>query len=146
MKSHPAVSRRTALILTVLLLAASGCSQRTIYPVEGRIVDPDGQPIPGLKDGAVEFESLEARSSASGDIREDGTFRLTTDNPGDGAWLGRHRVLIARRYLEPDRPAPRVIDRKYEQYETSGLEVTVKPENNTITLTVERLGAVPDDS
>jgi hypothetical protein len=122
------------------LVLSLGCGTSNIYPVEGQIVDAQGQPVTGLKGGAVEFESVEVKASASGDIGPDGRFRMTTDRPGDGAHLGKHRVLVARPYFDPDTPAPRVIDAKYEQYETAELEVMVEPRRNVITLTVERVG------
>ena len=93
----------------------------------------------GLKDATVEFESLEAKVSASGAIQEDGSFRLTTEQPGDGAWLGKHKVLIARHYPNPDTAAPRVIHSRYESFETSGLEAEVEAKSNTIVFKVERL-------
>ena len=100
-------SWRGCLVVTALLLA--GCGEQNIYPVEGRILDTEGKAIPGLNGATVEFESLEAKVSASGAIQEDGSFRLTTKRSGDGAWLGKHRVLIARHYPNPDTPTPRAI-------------------------------------
>jgi hypothetical protein len=39
---------------------------------------------------------------------------------------------------DADTPRPRVIDQRFESYDTSGLEVIVEPRRNDITLTVER--------
>jgi hypothetical protein len=122
--------------LLVAVLAA-GCGKKEIYPVSGQIIDKDGNPVIGMKGGAVEFESLEAKTSANGSIDEQGNFRLTTLNPGDGAHLGKHQVAITRPYYGPERPAPHVIDPKYEKYQTSGLEIVVEPKNNQIKLTVD---------
>lgn len=121
-----------------LLLCGCG-GGKPIYPVEGHVLDLDGKPIPGLTGATVEFESLEAKVSASGGITEDGTFRLTTERREDGAWLGKHRVLIARHEPNPDTKPPRAIPAKYESFETSGLTADVKAESNRITFKVERL-------
>src|SRR5262245_14732119 len=48
------------VVLTAMLLV-SGCGGSDIYPVEGVIVDGDGQPIKELAGGSVEFESVEAK-------------------------------------------------------------------------------------
>jgi hypothetical protein len=124
---------------TLLATLLIGCGQKSIYPVHGQLVDPEGKPITGLKGGTVEFEALDAQASANGPIEEDGTFRLTTEKRGDGAHLGKHRVAITRPYVDPEHRVPPVIDPRYENPGTSGLEVLVEPKNNEIRLTVERL-------
>src|SRR5262249_53201186 len=52
-------SRGLFLALGVAILAA-GCGSKKIYPVQGKIVDSDGNPIAGLKGGAVEAEAVDA--------------------------------------------------------------------------------------
>ena len=121
----------------LLVFLAAGCGTRLVYPVSGQIVDKEGKPVTGIKGGAVEFESLDHQASANGAIDEDGKFRLTTLTPGDGAHLGKNRVLITRPYFGPEQPAPHVIHPKYQKYQTSGLVVEVEPKNNQITLTVD---------
>jgi hypothetical protein len=128
---------RNLLVCLFLAALAGGCSQQVIYPVHGRIVDPDGRPITGLKGGAVEFQSLEAKMSANASIDENGEFRLTTETAGDGAHLGKHRVAILRPYYGPEQPAPHLIHPKYESFDTSGLEAIVEPRDNQVELKVE---------
>jgi len=123
-----------ALLCPLLL----GCAQKNIYPVHGQVVDPEGKPISGMKGAAIEFQSLEAKLSANASVDDNGRFHLTTDSPGDGAHIGKHRVAIIRPYLGPETPAAHVIDPKYERFDTSGLEVTVEPKDNRIQLKVER--------
>jgi hypothetical protein len=125
--------------LALVALAIPGCKGTKIYPVEGVVVDAKDQPIKELKGSVVEFDSLEEKISANGVIDEHGKFKLTTKTPGDGAWLGKHRVLIARGEVEVDVKTPRVILSKYEAFETSGLEATVEAKSNHITLKVERI-------
>jgi hypothetical protein len=121
----------------LLVVLAAGCGNKGIYPVSGQLVDPDGKPITGMKGGAVELEGVDVKASANGSIDEEGRFRITTEKPGDGAHLGKHKVAITRPYYGPEQPAPHVIQPKYESLETSGLEITVEPRSNVIKLTVE---------
>lgn len=135
-RANPPVRIGLAVVLGLVL---SGCN-RSIYPVEGQVVDMDGKPITELKGCSVEFDSLEAKKSATGTIDEHGKFCMTTERDGDGAWLGRHRVLISRPEWETDsRPKPRVILEKYETFEKSKLEATVEARSNSIELKVERV-------
>jgi hypothetical protein len=126
----------------LLLLAAAGCGPRTLYPVRGRLVFPDGSPVTGLAGAAIEFEPVagEPKVGARGEIDGEGRFVMTSERPGDGALLGKHRVLIERVFLDPERMAPRVLAEKYERFDTSGLEVTVEPKTNEVRLTVEPAG------
>jgi hypothetical protein len=141
-------------LATVFLV---GCGKRgpTTYPVEGRVVFADGSLMPG---GTIEFESLGNGSSESGPaglnargvIGSDGTFTVITPPDRKGAVLGPHRVLV--RALAPDHDEPalgeaiparqaleqQVIDRRFERYETSGLQVTVEPNPNQFTIQVAR--------
>jgi hypothetical protein len=129
-------------VLLVLVLLAlpgtAGCGSRT-YPVEGRVVFRDGKEATELAGGFVTFEAEESQVSAQGEIQPDGTFRMGTFKPGDGAVPGRHKVLVMPRPADnPDRPPPPVLHPRYQRLETSGLEVTVEPKKNQVTLTVER--------
>src|SRR4051794_12071484 len=100
----PARGGRLAGVLLLAALAA-GCGGRDIYPVRGQLVDEAGQSITGMQDGNVEFDCIDAPSSATGTISEDGTFVLTTEKANDGAHVGKHRVKIIRRYISPERQA-----------------------------------------
>jgi hypothetical protein len=124
-----------AVILATLSLA--GCNRQPIYPVSGVIVGPDGSPITTMPGAAIEFESVDFKASANSSIDDKGAFRLTTASPGDGAYLGKHRVAIIRPYIGPENRVPHVIDPKYESFETSGLQIDVEPKSNDIKITVE---------
>ncbi|PQO41574.1 hypothetical protein [Blastopirellula marina] len=132
-------SRRAALLVSSLLLLgfAVGCSNGT-YPVHGSIVYPDGTPAKELSGGAVELDSLEQEISARGSIDDEGKFIISTYEAEDGAVPGKHRVLIISRQAIGDETVGRVIDGKYQSFETSGLELEVTPGTNTPTFTVER--------
>lgn len=121
----------------LLLLLVAGCGERQVYPVRGQIVDRQGNPVTGLKDGSVQFENLENKSSAHGVIDDKGEFRLSTNTPGDGARPGKHRVAILPVDRGSDIKAPKVIDPKYESFETSGLTETVEKKDNVIKIQVD---------
>jgi hypothetical protein len=135
--------RRCALAVALLLTALlAGCGGGT-YPVEGQLVWKDGSPAKELEGSFVLFELPEKQTSAKGTIQADGSFRLTTNKPNDGALPGEHTVLvveIGRKPLGgPDATAlaPGAMDARFSDPRTSGLKATVNPGTNKITLTVE---------
>ncbi len=135
-----------------LLVASAGCGsrQRPTYEAHGKVVfKKDGKPLTA---GYVEFESmddeLKRRLNARARIRPDGTFRLGTYEEEDGAVEGPHRVLVMPPWPEggggdeeaPPKPKARpVIHRRFFDYETSGLQVTVSrdKEKNFFVIEVE---------
>ena len=88
-----------AALAGLVLLAALGCSRKPTlpetYPVRGKAVFSDGQPVPG---GAIKFESQsDATVVANGQINRDGTFTLRTFKVGihaPGAIAGPHRITV----------------------------------------------------
>lgn len=136
----------TTLVVLAACAGLSGCgdaSPRT-YPVRGKVVFADGTPL--STGGVVLSESASdgsAAVNARGAIAPDGTFELTTFNPGDGAVPGKHRVLVrAQRdptiFLEHGIPPKPVIDPRLEQYDTSELQFTVEEKSNDLTIEVRR--------
>jgi len=131
--------RRSLIVPGLLLLTATlSCEQSgpELAPVEGKVVI-DGEP---LRFGSVMFQAKSGQP-ARGIIQEDGTFELTTYEPGDGAHVGVNRVRVTqfasqspkRRAENPDgEPSlgELLIPRRYTRYETSGITVTVKPDGN----------------
>jgi hypothetical protein len=85
------------VLATALLLVGCGSSDKG--KVSGTVTSA-GQPVTG---GSVSFapvagadSSTGAASSsrvATGAVRSDGTFSLSTDTDGDGALIGRHEVV-----------------------------------------------------
>ncbi|MCI0462749.1 MAG: hypothetical protein L0Z62_37860 [Gemmataceae bacterium] len=127
-----------ALLLGLALIALAGCGTRT-HPVEGKVLWQDGSPATELAGGVVVFESKDSPSSARGELQADGSFRLTTHKPGDGAFPGRYRVLITEALpQDSDRVPPPKMDRKFQAFETSGLEFTVEPSKNEPVFKVDR--------
>lgn len=138
----PKVFARGRLILALgafLLAATLGCGGPRTYPVEGKIVYANGAEAKELEGGSVEFESEQGGMTARGGIGPNGSFRVGTFKLDDGAVPGKHRALITPPPSRDfDRPSPPVIDPRFQQFQTSKLEVTIKPEKNEVVLTVER--------
>ena len=127
----------------LLTIGLSGCGGGGPFPVEGKVVWKDGSPARELEGSQVVFDLSEKQTSARGIVQRDGTFRLTTNKPDDGALAGNHQVLIieTRKQLggpESGAIAPGAMDSRFSDPRTSGLTATVKPGTNRITLTVER--------
>jgi len=129
--------RLLSAVSVLLLLGLTGCAKR-LYPVEGVVQYDDGTPASALAGGTVSFESVADKSNASGSIAKDGTFRVADPLGKDGVSAGAYRVIV----LPPegaDRQNPPV-DPSYGRYESSGIEITVKPEPTKVTITVRRPG------
>jgi hypothetical protein len=134
-----------AWVVVIVAPFVSGCSTG-LNPVKGKVTYQDGSPVTA---GSVVVETVdtgnEQRSSANGNILPDGTFQLTSLNPGDGVPEGRYRVAVLSPPLSDDqvgRGEKPLVDIKYSQLDTSGLEIEVKPGLNEVTLTVDKPGGV----
>ena len=107
--------------------AVAGCRRGpTLVPAEGRVV-LDGQP---LATGAIMVQP-EAGPAAQARIQPDGSFRLGTFDPEDGAIPGTAAVRIICRQ-EVTKPGEEraygrsLIPEKYAGFESSGLAVEIK--------------------
>ena len=145
-----AVSRVAAnlnwILVTVLVLVGCGGGKQPTYRAGGNVRFTDGTPLTA---GWVSFRSLddEKHVAATGNVKFDGTFELTTFSPGDGAVAGRHQALVMAPVFRNERetlpyeptklPAP-LVDRQYSNFETSGLEfvVTTNPTENQFAIQV----------
>lgn len=132
----------TISLLSILVIV-SGCSdQPTTYVVHGMVVYPDGKP---LTRGTIEFELIAKRNpiTASGEIAPDGTFQVGTFEALDGAVAGRHRVAVIADYdigTEVERPEllpPELLDSKFSDFKTSGLEFEIAPKRNSLLVEVD---------
>lgn len=123
----------SAVAVALVLATSVGCSGDKLHPVRGKVVFPDGQPLTG---GWVTFQSVGAEKviSADGELNPDGTFEVRTHKPGDGVPPGRYQVTVRGPLLGEG--VPPVIERKYSDFATSGLEFTVEPQENDFTITV----------
>lgn len=136
--------RQQSLLFVALLGSiAAGCSDGNpaTYPVHGSVRFADGKP---LTKGTVEFEVMdhEMAITATGEISEEGTFQLGTFESDDGAIAGRHRAVVVADHqigTGAERPGllPVLLHPRFRDFDTSGLEFEVKPEDNEFTISVE---------
>ena len=125
--------------LAVTILTLAGCSTHSTQPVNGKVVYSDGSPATDLVGHIISFDCPEHNAGASGVVKADGTFKVGTYTDDDGAMPGVHRVAISPPEPPVDAPVPlRLIDKKYGDMATSGLEVEIVSGTNEVTLTVER--------
>lgn len=116
--------------------------------------------------GSISFVPLnrQAGKTAGGEIRENGTYELTTYNPGDGSMAGEFRVVIMQAVTMEPKEAPRdgeqmpeggltgltvaeedQIPMVYADVAKSPLKATVEPRaNNTIDFDIKRIAEVPN--
>jgi hypothetical protein len=134
------LSGRRLIVAAVLLPVGlmSGCGNR-MSTVHGTVTLDDGTP---LTKGLVVFEGqVDGKPvMARGEIKTDGSYKLSTGKPGDGALPGKYRVLINPMDLSdlPDEQKNIPFDYKYMRYETSGLEFEVKPGANDFPIKLDR--------
>ena len=141
------MARRGTFLIGATLLLALGCGggERTegLAPVTGRITY-DGQPVPA---GQIHFYPADGKRQSSGTIDADGNYALTSYKPGDGALIGKHRVVIdATRPMDPlpdpdtldatkaapPKPPERILPAQYYDRATTPLEREVKDDDNVI--------------
>jgi hypothetical protein len=144
-------SRISLIASGLLAVLLAGCGGTRYAPVTGRVT-MNNSPVP---EGVIMFTPIESGPTAVGTIQSDGTYTLTTVNPGDGAIIGRHRVTIqatragpgslveARSLEEESVQAARrdkilvpgevtwLVPQKYSQLETSDLTADVLSQPNT---------------
>ena len=118
--------------LAALVGSIGGCgSGERLVAAGGRVTFVDGSPLGA---GFVSFRPLGGRGTARGEIRPDGSFCLTTRQPGDGALAGEYQALISPALATtPSAPGQRSkprppIDFKFMNFDTSGLRFTIGPD------------------
>ncbi|MCS7237758.1 MAG: carboxypeptidase-like regulatory domain-containing protein [Thermoguttaceae bacterium] len=137
------------VFLGLIVVGALGCSRGgqsrpapvKTYPVRGTVTF-QGKPLP---DATVLFRSKDGKWTASGRTDSNGTFTLTTFNPGDGAPAGEYMVAVmafeapatSESEEKPGPPPKMLIPKKYATPETSGLTATVGEKENEVKLTLE---------
>jgi hypothetical protein len=90
-------------LLAGAVAAVSGCGgSPAVYPVKGTITF-EGKPMKG--GGSISFMPLgnQEGKTAGAEIKQDGTYELMTNQPGDGSMAGDFRVVIVQSTeREPD--------------------------------------------
>jgi hypothetical protein len=139
---------RSVLALVVaVVMGCNGGSRDGVVPVSGRVTY-DGKPV---TEGRVIFYPVDDRRMAMGPIDGKGYYVLTTFKDNDGAYPGKHVVVIdAVREVgaapasideEVGSAAPtivRLVPEKYADPRTSDLEAEVQDRDNTIDFAIPR--------
>ena len=124
-----------------LVLAACGC---TFKPPVGKVAGKVSVRSAPLTSGTIMFFPKAGGPTAQGQIQPDGTYTLTTFDPGDGAVIGTHTVMVES-YVKPAKGPAREIDAetvlavppKYTNPGTSGLTADVKDGENTVDFNID---------
>ena len=130
-----------AFSIVVVTAMLAGCSSGDQFPTEkvsGKIMYRNAP----VTTGTVVFVPEGDMPSATGEIKPDGTFQLTTYDEHDGAVIGKHSVMVTAvedmsNMLPEERSGtPRsLVPPKYSNYTTSGLTAEVtEGEPNSVTL------------
>ncbi len=139
---------RFVLLIALALAPAAGCGKKArpgekpVYPVTGRVTYK-GDPMPHAvvtfyPAGGAFAPALKSRATADAD----GVYTLTTYELNDGAPAGEYGVVLYIPVTPPDPnnlEAPNPPDRLKHAYSDpakSKLKFTVKPEPNTIDITL----------
>ena len=138
-------TRMLAAFGGLLIGAISGCAEPLerpkTFPVAGKVTYK-GQPVPR---GTITFQPDQGQASV-GEIQPDGTYRLTTFVPGDGALPGHHRVLVIASTADTTKmprsspgwtPPKALVPKKYNTLDTSRLQATVSPDGAKIDFKLE---------
>jgi len=132
------------LLFGVAGMAALGCGNNRppTVPVSGKVTIDGKAPPAG---GTVWFTPDEAAAGfamrpGTGDFAADGVFQAKTFAPGDGLLPGHYLVRIDCWKVAPNMEGKRTqsyLPAKYQNPQESGLELTVKPDDDPLTFDVE---------
>jgi len=137
--------------LIAVILVTLGCGgNATMAPVSGKVTH-QGKVVP---DGSITFYPKMGGRPSIGQIQPDGSYKLSSVVPGDGAMPGEYTVVIEakrvtsaippRTSFEQElalegkrRPAAAtkidwLVPEKYSSTETSGLTATVEDKDNVL--------------
>ena len=114
--------------------------------VRGRVTFEDGTPFP---QGTVILlkQDGEKLVQAQGTIQPDGSFELGVNAPKEGVPAGKYRVLINPGDMAGlDAKVRTGFDKRYTDFDTSGLEFEVKPGKNELPIQLTRRGRAGRES
>lgn len=119
-------------VVSLALLAGCGRGSRNEVAQVRGLVTLDGKRY--LNGGSVIFQPKSMGKMATGEIKADGTYELSTYSPGDGASIGTNLVMIMPKVTPIDELTEGVgaaatngpFPKKYESIAGSGLSYEVK--------------------
>ncbi len=129
----------TAILIGAVICSLIGCDGRPRrVPVSGRVLI-DGVP---LTLGSITLVPKGARPSM-GKIDKEGHFVLTCYEGEDGVIPGTHRVAIAANEGVGDTALKWYAPKKYADFKTSGIEVTINEKNEELLIELTWDGGKP---
>jgi hypothetical protein len=134
---HPPLNLALSLFA---MLIATGCGdgRPSRVPISGQVLI-DGKP---LRLGSIRFYPEVGRAS-TGRMDEQGRFKLSCYENGDGALVGRHAVSISASEEVGDLKVRWHIPKKYARPETSGLECIVEKPSDAVRFELSWDGGAP---
>ena len=125
------------LAMAAIALLAGGCDQGPEMAPAGGTVYYNNEPLPY---GSVMFQPARGQP-ATGQIQPDGTFKMSSFEPGDGATVGPNKVRVncyssqspgekAKPVIGERSIGALLIPRKYTSFYTSGLTADVQSGDN----------------
>jgi hypothetical protein len=127
------------LIAWLMVGPLAGCSNTPPVGAVSGTITVKGKPVAY---GSVMFVP-ETGPTAAGTIQPDGSYRLTTFRPHDGALVGAHKVVVEAytitksRVPDQDDMAQPASHKKYYNVATTPLTATVQPGSNTLDFDLE---------
>ena len=126
------------VVLAAVAMTPLACGQSgpEMASVSGKVTY-NGKPV---TKGTITFVTASPGGrNATGAIQPDGSYKLQTENPGDGAQLGDYNVTVYAHDEEvlqytpttPVKPKP-LTPAKYENPKTTDLKATVKKGSNPL--------------
>jgi len=118
-------------IASVALVGLWGCGGQGFHQVKGKVVYMDGSDVSVLTGGFVLFDPADPegppKGSARGEIHQDGSFTMGRYKEGDGVIPGKYRVMVTQPPFLGGRGKvpPPLLDPRFKDFESSGLEITV---------------------
>ncbi len=145
-------ARSTGLLASLVVFATLGCGSgddlARRYPVSGTVTYK-GKPLPK---GSINFIPNDPNGRAAGGDIVEGSYSLTTQDPGDGAMPGAYKVIVSATDVNVSKQVAQakekgvmisqdqiakakrtnLVPSKYLVPESSGLTAEVKSQSNTI--------------
>lgn len=133
------MNKHALLAILVLALCCLGCGQNNMVQVSGKVKYKDGSPIEGAV-RMVRFEpsensNAEVRKPATGQIQDDGSFKMLTLKPGDGVYKGEYTVAFS--ILTKPMNGEWLIKEEYRSAEATPFKVKVDRARDDLVFEIE---------
>lgn len=129
------------LVIAALVAGVAGCGGREEYQVSGQAKYQDGSPITGavrvIRLEPSDDSQAEVRKAASGNIAEDGSFKLFTRKPGDGVLPGTYAVTFT--VLDKAMGGRSLIPDKYTYKANTPFKLEVDGDKDDVVFELEKL-------